>query len=285
MNTVFTKIAGQGEPLLVLHGWGMSHKVWSSVQSEVENTFRVTWVDLPGHGGSKDCPLGELDDVVERIKPLLKQSMHVLGWSLGGLIAQRLAQRYPEVVRSLTLVATSPSFIQRDNWNHALPVDVLQGFIESLKNDYKATMHRFFSLQFLGVKSGSRKVSMKLIVQKLKDEMFEVTPDSKVLEEGLAILKESDLRGADFDCPRYWVLGRLDKLIPVAVAEDLSVLGSGTANSHEKAKHNSVTIIEGAGHAPFISHPDEFVNQLRKCLCQGSKDSSVVSCLVDSDHG
>jgi len=273
LNTIFTKITGQGEPLLVLHGWGMNHKVWSSVQSELENSFRVTWVDLPGHGGSKGCPLGELDDVVERIKPLLNQPMHVLGWSLGGLIAQRLAQRYPAQVRSLMLVASTPSFIQREGWNHALPESVLEGFIENLKNDYTATMHRFFSLQFLGVRNDSRQTSMKLIIKKLKDDMFEVVPDNLALEAGLAILNNTDLRNADFDCPRYWVLGQLDKLIPVSVAEDLSI----------QANKNSVFVIKGAGHAPFISHPNEFVGHIRKCLCVDAGLGSMVSDRTVSD--
>ena len=258
MNTVFTKIAGQGEPLLVLHGWGMNHKVWSSVQSELEDSFEVTWVDLPGHGGSKGCPMGELDEVVELISSLLDQSMHVLGWSLGGLIAQRMAQRYPALVRSLVLVATTPSFIQREGWVHALPESVLQDFIGNLKKDYAATIQRFFSLQFLGVRSGSCQIPMKPIIKKLKDEMFKVTPDNLALEAGLSILKNTDLRGVGvhFDCPRYWMLGRLDKLIPVSVVEDLL----------ERKECDSVCVIEDAGHAPFISHPREFVNHIRECL-------------------
>lgn len=279
MNTVFTKIAGQGEPLLVLHGWGMNHKVWSSVQSELEDSFEVTWVDLPGHGGSKGCPLGELDEVVELIIPLLKQPMHVLGWSLGGLIAQRLAQRYPAKIRSLMLVATTPSFIEREGWKHALPESVLQDFIRNLKKDYTATMQRFFSLQFLGVRSGSRQTSMKPIIKILKDEMFEVAPDNFALEEGLGILNNTDLRGVDFDCPRYWVLGQLDKLIPVSVAEDLLV------SKECDSLRDSVFVIEDAGHAPFISHPREFVNHVRKCLCvDASRDTSWDSNLVGNKN-
>lgn len=253
MNTVFTKIAGQGEPLLVLHGWGMNHKVWSVIEDKLEQLFRVTWIDLPGHGESQGCLLRKLDYAVDQIVPLLrddrgKQPMHIMGWSLGGLIAQRLAERFPDLVNSLILVATSPSFIQRENWPHAMSKEVIQRFIEKLDTDYKTTIQRFLALQFMGVKG------VKPNIKRLKDEIILNPPCYAALQDGLDILYHTDLRSAEITCPKFWIQGELDRLIPVSVATDLV------------ADQSSVYIIDKAGHAPFISHPNEFMNYVTKCL-------------------
>jgi pimeloyl-[acyl-carrier protein] methyl ester esterase len=251
LNIVFTKIAGQGEPLLVLHGWGMNHNVWSTVSGGLERSFRVTWVDLPGHGNSMKSKMGELDQVVEQIIELLKEPTHVLGWSLGGLIAQRLAERFPKLVYSLTLVSTSPSFLQRQNWSNAMPKAVMQGFINNLQNDYKTTIQHFLALQFMGVLGVK---GVKETVRQIKKEIIANPPDQIALQNGLDILYKTDLRTVTIRCPKYWIFGRLDKLVPVEVTTELF------------ADNDSIYIIDKAGHAPFISHPDEFVEYVTECI-------------------
>ncbi|MEE8379313.1 MAG: alpha/beta fold hydrolase, partial [Gammaproteobacteria bacterium] len=86
--SLFTQTTGQGPDLVFLHGWGMNGDVWESVTPSLAKNYRVTTVDLPGHGRSVD----KLDDY--SLKNLAKQVMDVtppgaalVGWSLGGLVA------------------------------------------------------------------------------------------------------------------------------------------------------------------------------------------------------
>ncbi|MEE9303908.1 MAG: pimeloyl-ACP methyl ester esterase BioH [Thiotrichaceae bacterium] len=271
MNTVFTNISGQGEPLVVLHGWGMIHKVWSPVKTELERHFQVVWVDLPGHGQSKGMDLGSLDETVESIISMLNEVMpikpvHVMGWSLGGLIAQRLAEQFPDHVRSLVLVASSPSFVQRDNWPHAMATEVLDGFVESLQNNFALTIKRFLSLQFMGVKG------VQADVKRLREDILTTPPDINVLQAGLLLLKNTDLRNAKITCPQHWIFGELDKLVPVSVAEDITALSE---RDQQQIILTTITTIKNAGHAPFISHPDEFVSSIRDSLLIDSQVGSL----------
>ena len=253
VTNLFTSTSGQGESLWVLHGWGMNHSVWSPVKKQLEAYYRVTWFDLPGHGQSNGVLFKGLDEVVELIAENLPvDPIHIMGWSLGGLIAQRIAERYPQKVKSLMLIATSPSFVARDQWIHAMPVDVLEGFVDSLEKDFELTIKRFLSLQFMGVKG------VQADVKKLRADILANPPNMDALRAGLAVLKNTDLREASIACPKLWVLGALDKLVPVSVERDIAV--------HDLLDKTSIRIIDKAGHAPFISHPDEFVRTIRDFL-------------------
>ena len=258
MNTVFTNISGRGEILLALHGWGMNHRVWQPIRESLEQIFTVVWVDLPGHGQSKSLALGDnIDESVDQIFPILsrfsqEKPVHILGWSLGGLLAQRLAERYPERVCSLLLVATTPSFLQRKGWHNAMTPTALDNFVESLEKDFVLTIKRFLSLQFMGVKG------VQTDIKKLRQEILSSPPQTQALSDGLTILKQTDLREAKVSCPQHWMLGELDKLVPISVVTDLA-----------RKDQRSFKVIPGAGHAPFISHPDEFVGSIRDFFING----------------
>jgi pimeloyl-ACP methyl ester carboxylesterase len=103
---------GTGDPLLFLHGWGLSPRTYAAGLSQLTKAgIRVIAPCLPGFGGSDGPPLrgidlpayaervGRLLDVLEVDKPVF-----VAGHSFGGGVALQLATDRPERVRSLTLV-------------------------------------------------------------------------------------------------------------------------------------------------------------------------------------
>ena len=101
---------GEGEPLLLVHGLGGSAANWVELVASASGRYRVIVPDLPGHGGSGRAQAGagmtHFADVVaglvehEATGPVL-----VAGHSFGGLVALRLAQRRPDLVRGLLLAA------------------------------------------------------------------------------------------------------------------------------------------------------------------------------------
>jgi 3-oxoadipate enol-lactonase len=98
-----------GPPVLLLHGLGSCAADWAWQLPALEPHYRVIAMDLPGHGRS---PLpaaaltieGTADAVAARLATLTEAPAHVVGLSLGGCVALRLALQAPARVRSLTLV-------------------------------------------------------------------------------------------------------------------------------------------------------------------------------------
>lgn len=99
-----------GEPLVLLHGLGGAAANWALLAPLLGERHRVVLVDLPGHGGSDPLPAAPgIGPYADRVALLAERlglgPAVVVGHSLGGLVALRLAARRPEAVRSLVLAA------------------------------------------------------------------------------------------------------------------------------------------------------------------------------------
>lgn len=103
---------GEGEPLLLIMGMSGTHLSWGEPFLEaLARDFEVTVFDNRGVGKSSRAEVGYsiadlADDTAALIDALGHESMHVTGISMGGMIAQELALRHPEKIRSLTLGCT-----------------------------------------------------------------------------------------------------------------------------------------------------------------------------------
>jgi pimeloyl-ACP methyl ester carboxylesterase len=93
--------------LVLLHGVGLDHTMWEPVAALLADRFTVLTPDLPGHGirppVGKGVTLGDLADGVAGQVPA---GSHLVGFSLGALVAQYLALDRPESVRTLTSVSS-----------------------------------------------------------------------------------------------------------------------------------------------------------------------------------
>jgi len=103
-------VGGEGEPLLLLHGLAGSTGNWVELLPDLVRRYRVIAVDLPGHAGSGRLPRGaSTADFAAVAAGVLETeapgSALVAGHSFGGLVALRLAQSRPELVRGLLLVS------------------------------------------------------------------------------------------------------------------------------------------------------------------------------------
>jgi pimeloyl-ACP methyl ester carboxylesterase len=105
------KLQGSQGPLLVaLHGFGSDRTSWLTLESFLLARGRLLTMDLPGHGrNAADVGDGRLSSLAEaaaqRLDALGDEPWHLIGHSLGGGLALRLAERFPERVASLTLMA------------------------------------------------------------------------------------------------------------------------------------------------------------------------------------
>ena len=102
------EVAGDGPPLIFLHGLSGSGLWWSRNVPAFAHSFRTYTVDLPGFGESRRVRWSRLDDTADRIADWLTDEglppAHIAGHSLGGAVAARLAARHPDRIDRLILV-------------------------------------------------------------------------------------------------------------------------------------------------------------------------------------
>ncbi|MEQ6342977.1 MAG: pimeloyl-ACP methyl ester esterase BioH [Gammaproteobacteria bacterium] len=244
--SLYVKTLGAGPDIVLLHGWGLHADIWKETAQRLASAFRVTLIDLPGHGRSAaidgDFDLDALTAAVAAVAP--SRSVW-LGWSLGGMVSMRLAIEHPERVEGLILVASSPQFVRSGDWPHAMELQVLEAFTQMLEQDYHDTLQRFLALQTLGSGRGSETLrSLRELASRHSP------PPPATLRSGLAILRDANLRPRlrEIGCPVQLVFGQRDALVPLAEALDIKEIWP---NVHWH-------VIKGAAHAPFLSHPDDF---------------------------
>jgi pimeloyl-ACP methyl ester carboxylesterase len=94
--------------ILFLPGAGSAAAFWQPVGSRLSSRWRKVYLSWPGLGSEPaQAGVGSLDDLVRLVKARIDQPTAIVAQSMGGIVAIRLALRYPELVSRLVLVATS----------------------------------------------------------------------------------------------------------------------------------------------------------------------------------
>lgn len=258
--SLHTVCFGEGPDLVLVHGWAMHSGMWWPFAQRLASRFRVTLVDLPGHGfsGPKDAA-GDLRTWTDAVAAVTPATAWWCGWSLGVQLSLTLAHRYPERVRGIVAIAGTPRFVRAPDWRPAIAAERLANFAAELAGDYERTLRRFLALQVLAANR-----SAPLLRQLRSAISAAPAPSPQALASGLAILETTDLRGrlASLPVPLLWMLGARDTLVPASLASALTTLCPAAG----------VELIGGAGHAPFLSHAD---------VCVAAIDRLVAGALPD----
>lgn len=131
-------------PIVLLHGVGLDHTMWEPLRTQLARlTDRpVVALDLPGHGTQPPLTgLATLTELAEDVATRLPGRAHLVGFSLGALIAQHLARYRPELVATLTSVSS----VCRRTPEEAASVAAR---LESARTDFpgsvEASIHRWY---------------------------------------------------------------------------------------------------------------------------------------------
>ncbi len=247
---------GSGLPIVLIHGWGLNSGIWQPSIECLQTHFEVISVDLPGFGLNVENTLSEysLVNVAKLVEAAINKPAVYLGWSLGGLIATQIALNAPDKVKALITVASSPCFVENEEWP-GIKADVLSLFHRQLLDDTKKTIDGFLKVQAMG--SPNLRQDIKQI--KALIMQYEL-PSRKTLDDALMLLETVDQRDelVNIHCPILRMYGRLDGLVPkkmIPLMNDLAV-------------DSESYLFEQASHAPFISQLDEFISVLCKWLAK-----------------
>ncbi len=248
--TLYRKTTGSGRPLVLLHGWGMNAAVWQPLLPLLHQQWKVTNIELPGHGCSDSLPLqSTIDEWADACLQAAPPQAVWMGWSLGAQIALQAALRQPQRMMALVMLAGTPCFVRRSDWPCGMDETDLQQFGEALLTDPVQTLLRFVGLQV----RGSQQPGEVLRILKASVSLRPAASRDALLT-GLQLLLQTDQRSQlqQLETPSLWLYGEKDRLVLAATA---GCVGQLLADA-------KIEMINGAGHAPFLSHPEQCMHAL-----------------------
>lgn len=244
-------IEGKGEHVLFLHGWGVDKRIWRQQSKFFSQFYRVMTIDLPGHGKSSWCKL-PLEVMVRDLKLILQTlefvDVNVVGSSLGGLVALKLYEIFPQGIKRIIFVGAMPKFSKSQDYPHGLDVERLRRLGGQLDSDYPSIVNVFFRSLFTKEERQTRRFKW---LQKFRK--FAGVPMKQALVDYLDILEQEDLREVlkKVHVPIQFINGRDDE---ICTPQTVAFLQSVRPDSR-------FDFFEACGHFPFLSKPYEF-NQL-----------------------
>ena len=242
------KIYGSGDPLIMCMGYASNMDLWSTDAIEIlQNKYQLIVFDYRGMGYSTNTDtsftIGMLaDDVNELLGKLNIPRAHVLGWSMGGYVAQMFAIKHPEKVNKLVLYAT--------NCGDTITVNPSQDIIDILSNPSSTPLELLSTLfpdDWLAT----------------HPEPWKYLPDAKepyndetiglqyyAIQDWLSPGGGSSGHLNKLNMPVLLICGTQDKVVP-------NINSSMLADSIQTA---SIIKVQDSGHGMMYQMPDTFAN-------------------------
>jgi 3-oxoadipate enol-lactonase len=242
----------EGAPWLVLsHSLACSVRMWDPQIAALKDQYRILAYDTRGHGASS-APKGaytlELlaDDLHFLLRELKIEKVHFCGLSMGGMIGQTYALRYPGALRSLTLADTTSRYPAEawPLWQERIATAQAKGMAPLAQ----ATLERWFTEPFRRSNAGAVDAIRKLIL---------ATPVAGYAGCCHAIPKINlTARLREIKCPILVIVGEQDPGTPPSMAREI----------HENAPGSTLVVLPQAAHLSNLEQPEGFSRTLRDFL-------------------
>jgi 3-oxoadipate enol-lactonase len=208
-------VTGEGPDLVLLHPVGLDHTFWGPLASAASRFQRVLSVDRRGHGLSpaadRSARLEDYaDDVHAAIKRHCRGAAAVLGLSFGGMLAQVLALRHPEVVAALVLCGCTGGFA--DEVRPVLRERGLAAERDGMEAIVEPTIERWFSPAFRADPA----------VEKVRERLRSDDPASWSAAWHAISTFDALPRLGEIDVPTLVLAGDSDAATPLAAAAKLA---------------------------------------------------------------
>ncbi|MBM2829761.1 MAG: pimelyl-[acyl-carrier protein] methyl ester esterase [Gammaproteobacteria bacterium] len=228
------------QTLCLIHGWGFDSRVWEGLVTQLPAHWQIITLDLPGYGANVklDPPAG-INLVAEMLIPFIPCNAVLVGWSLGGMVAIKIASLLGVDIDTLILLASTPCFVKKSGWPHGMEPELIKKMADQLSGDSHKVLQEFSVLAAKGDDIPRQ------TIRDLRTSAAYGNTSTKTLVSGLDILRDADLRSdmSELKCRVVMLLGERDHLIAKTTGPATQIL----------CPHTQLAYITTAGHAPFIS--------------------------------
>lgn len=252
---IIKEVTGSGEDVVIIHGCLANSDDMQGIVNELSAHYRVTNINSLGNGKSDiDDEVETIHDIADAMLSELPKSAIYIGWSKGGLTAQSIAARYPDRVKRIIGICTTPKFIADDNWI-GVPAPGFESLIMPVIKDFgvRTLISNIYEAEFANI---NPKPLLFQSIQKICNNRPNISEaNARKLTN---IVDSTDLRKEfkAITCPIDLIVGEQDAAVPVEAFAQIQAL-----NPRVK-----IHTISGAQHMPFATHEQEFNQILHKIL-------------------
>lgn len=243
---------GRGRPVLLLHGWLGSWRLWRKTLDVLGSEFKTYALDFFGFGESFDRAQDfSVNNFVESVNQFMDRlgivKAPLIGHSMGGTVSVAASLRYPEKIVK-TCIIGSP--IQGNSLNFLLKLSGYRG-VANIMWTWPVLLRMFIKgYAYYISKNGST------LSQMMVEDLSKVTTDSYF--QSIGTLRQTDLReqiGA-IELPLMGIYGKHDRIVSPKQAKVMK----------QYAPNARVEWFEGSGHFPMVDETDRFHDTIRDFL-------------------
>jgi pimeloyl-ACP methyl ester carboxylesterase len=265
------ELLGSGDPVLMIPGLGATCNVWDCVTPELSKSFSLILPDNRdvGLSLSRRPPLTPLDfcaDLIELMDYLQLDRAHVIGMSLGGIVAQRLAMDHPSRIDRLVLISCADRF-----GPYLREVAKLLG--QALRHFPPDLFRR--TVELLGSSPQYLDSHIEQVEKQLKLAGTLPIPRAAVARQLRCLDCDDVAMGGRYkiDVPTMVIAGDQDMLIPACYARKMAA----------KIPSSEFVLVPECGHNPLLERPEIAVPRLIEFLSRPTTDDMLVSRSQEDD--
>lgn len=253
-------VEGAGSPVVLVHGVGGSLNNWNKVAETLRDSHKVIRLDLRGHGQSskerKAYSLGTfVSDIIGLTEALGIERFHLVGHSLGGMIAQYAAIHYPDKIQSACIISSAAGRTQEEAAAVQARIDILRN--GNPGEHFRKSVARWYSPEFIAANEP--------LLADLERQNRENDP--WCYSEAYSVLAYAEL-GPE-----------LNKIkVPTLVATGEFDLGSSPRMAqymHDQISGSELHIFEGLRHSLLVEAPDRVLDLVTRFLKKHENTNST----------
>jgi len=246
---IFYTDKGTGKPIVLLHGFTESSKIWKKFAGQLSRKYRVITIDLPGHGKS-ECLDGchsmdlQAEAVYAVVKKIKAGKCLMIGHSMGGYVTLAFAEKFPDKLLGFGLFhshcfADTPD--EKENRNrtiHIVHEDKLSFISQFIPQLFPLEVHERFTRDIKKLVKQASSMSKEGVIAAL--EGMKSRPDR------VELLMTTNL-------PVLFILGLKDPKAPISKLWEMLTMPS----------HSEVLILRNCGHMGYIEAPEETLGAIK----------------------